>query len=91
MPNPRSVRAKGSLKSTFCSMGLTNYIQSIKLVPEISYLLSICDRNSDIQVGLEYGSKPKIWRVYERKRAKGKNSNDVAGILHGMHETHLYN
>jgi hypothetical protein len=49
------------------------------------------DRNGDIHVGLEYGPKPKIWRVYERKRVKGKKSNDVAGILHGMHETHLYN
>ncbi|MCI18667.1 hypothetical protein A2U01_0039822 [Trifolium medium] len=28
------------------------------------------DRDADDQLGLEYGPKPNIWRVYQRKRGK---------------------
>ena len=36
------------------------------------------DRNAEVQLGQEYGPKPKIWRVYERKNKRGVKRNDVA-------------
>ncbi|PNX84743.1 Ty3/gypsy retrotransposon protein, partial [Trifolium pratense] len=37
------------------------------------------DRNVDqVEVGLEIGPKPRVWRVYQRKRGKGNVNNDVA-------------
>jgi hypothetical protein len=44
------------------------------------------DRNADEMVGLDFGPKPKVWRVYHRKNKKGNKKGDVAGMLHGMHE-----
>ena len=36
------------------------------------------DRNAEVQLGQEYGPKPKIWRVYVRKNKRGVKRNDVA-------------
>lgn len=41
------------------------------------------DRNADEQLGLDFGQKPKVWRVYERKHKKGMKGNDVEGMMHG--------
>jgi hypothetical protein len=30
------------------------------------------DRDVNEEMGCDYGPKPKIWRVYTRKRGKGK-------------------
>jgi hypothetical protein len=46
------------------------------------------DRNADEQLGLHFGQKPKVWRVYQRKRKKGMKGNDVEGMMHGMHVMH---
>jgi hypothetical protein len=49
-----------------------------------------CDRNADEMVGLDFGPKPKVWRVYHRKNKKENKKGDVAGMLHGMHEAFTY-
>jgi hypothetical protein len=41
-------------------------------------------------VGLDFGPKPKVWRVYHRKNKKENKKGDVAGMLHGMHEAFTY-
>ena len=46
------------------------------------------DRNADEQLGLDLGQKPKVWRVYERKRKKCMKGNDVEEMMHGMHVMH---
>lgn len=33
---------------------------------------TVFDRNVNEEMGCDYGPKPKIWRVYTRKRGKGK-------------------
>jgi hypothetical protein len=49
------------------------------------------DRDVDEQVGFDFGPKPKVWRVYERNRKKGKKKNDdMEGLMHGMHEVHVH-
>ncbi|MCH89537.1 hypothetical protein A2U01_0010436 [Trifolium medium] len=43
------------------------------------------DGGGEEQLGLDFGPKPKIWRVYEKKRGKGNKKDDVAEMVHGMH------
>jgi hypothetical protein len=42
------------------------------------------DGNGDSQVGLEVGNRPKVWRVYKRKRGMRIKGADVDGVMHGM-------
>jgi hypothetical protein len=42
------------------------------------------DGNGDSQVGLEVDNRPKVWRVYKRKRGMRIKGADVDGVMHGM-------
>jgi len=38
---------------------------------------SVFDGNMSNEVGLDSGTKPKVWKVYTRKRTKGIRNDDV--------------
>ena len=35
------------------------------------------DRNRVQNVGFDYGPKSRVWKVYKRKKTKGKGNDDV--------------
>jgi hypothetical protein len=47
-------------------------------------LILLSDRNGGSQVGLEVGSRPKVWRVYKRKYGKRSKGADVDGVQREM-------
>ncbi|KAI5444636.1 hypothetical protein KIW84_013055 [Lathyrus oleraceus] len=42
---------------------------------DVHYLKT--DRNRVQNVGFDYGPKPRVWKVYKRKKTKGKGNDDV--------------
>jgi hypothetical protein len=57
------------LKGQFPEFGLED-----KAVPKEGGV----DRNVTAEVGLEYGPKPRVWKVYSRQKTKAAKGGDVA-------------